>query len=113
MGWLSEAPERRVPLIARILHLRFDDDESLAMRVIDAFAHLKRTDDAFMMALGSGSWVGELSAKYDGLAVSLDESARMTKLPNARTWLRKAADEMRIEAGREREREAEERLLWR
>ncbi len=110
LSWVTERPEDRAPILARLVHTSFSSDESLAARILALHGDNRDVRSAFLGEYLSGSWSGPASLHWERLASRLDDVGRRTQLPALREWTADASRELRGMAERERQREAEEDL---
>jgi hypothetical protein len=110
LPWVASSLPERAPIVARLAFKSFDDDASLAARVVGTYGDQEQVANAFLSAYESGSWSGPASRHWENLASGLDRVADSTALPKLRAWATRSARRLRRSAAHERDREEEENL---
>ena len=111
MRWASKDPEKRVRYLTRIVSIDPEKQDSLGMKLLAEFGKIDNLGYDFDAAYRSGSWSGDTSDYYDRLAKRLENCVSNTKNPIILQWLQETAEGLRTDAARERDREAEGKIL--
>jgi hypothetical protein len=107
-GWVTERPEERASIIARLVNKSLANDETLTACILGRFGDDRTIANEFFSAYVSGGWTGPTSRHWARLATELERVVGGTKLPKLRRWAQEAARSLRQMEERDRQREDEE-----
>jgi DNA polymerase III delta prime subunit len=108
--WVDSDPKGRGKTLARLIAMDFSTDVTHASRLLGKHGDVAEVARECFGAFFSGSWSGQTSAHWEGLARSLDEVSGRSSMPKLVEWCKGTSRNLRAMVLRERAREQEEDL---